>query len=236
MQRSVRAFGLVACLLLLAACGDEDGAEEQAPGDGRALDTGSMAGEGSSPAFALVRGEDTLLVERYTMADDRVSGTMRDPSGSSVEYETTHSTSGGERSMRIVLRASDPAAPPIVTTFTLRGDSVHMRLERADTAIQQSDAMPASALPYLSPSMGMMALVLKSAREIIGDSGQVSLLAASVSQNPVVVRPRFEWRADTAWLIADAMNQFRLVFQDGELMSVENAPQQIRAVRLPAAQ
>lgn len=232
MQRSVPALGLVVCLALLGACGDDDGA-----GDGADERVGSDAVGGAaadSPAFALVRGRDTLLVERYTLSGNRVSGSMRDPTGSSVEYESLHSTSGGERSMRVVMRAADPSAPPIVTTFTMRGDSAHMRLQRGDSTIDQSDAAPANALPYLSPSMGMMALVVQSAREMMGDSGRVSLLAASVSQNPVVVQPRFFWRGDTAWVVADQMNQFRLIFENGELMSAENAPQQIRAVRLPA--
>ena len=45
------------------------------------------------------------------------------------------------------------------------------------------DAITAGALPYMSPSMGMMALVAQSARGIVGDSGQVTLLAASVARH-----------------------------------------------------
>lgn len=233
MPRPFSAIPLAACLLLLVACGGDD-AEDDSTG-GNALGTSEMAGEGDAPAFALVRGTDTLLVERYTLDGNRVSGVMRDPSGSSVEYETIHSTSGAERSMRVTMRPADPSSgPPVVSTFTLRGDSAYLTHLRGDSTVRQADVVPANALPYLSPSMGMMVLVVRSARALVGDSGQVALLAASISQNPVVVNPLIYWRGDTAWVIGNDQNQFRLVFADGRLVSAENPPQQMRSVLLQA--
>lgn len=233
MYRRFRAALPAVCLILLGACGDDDAAEDGMRGASRALGTAEMAGEGDAPAFALVRGQDTLLVERYTLQGNRVSGIMRDPSGSRVEYETTHSTSGGERTMRVTLHPADPASgPPIVSMFTLRGDSVHLTNSVGDSAVRQADAIQPNALPYLSPSMGMMALVVQSARTLVGDSGQVPLLAASVSQPPVVVSPLVLWRGDTAWVIGNEQNQFRLVFSEGRLVGAENAPQQMRSIRL----
>ena len=191
---------------------------------------------GDGPSFALMRGQDTLLIEEFTLNGNRVSGTMRDPSGSSIEYQTSHATDGGERTMQIMLRPANPeAGPPIVSTFTLRGDSAWLQVQRGDSTIRNGDQVQAGALPYMSPSMGMMALVARSAREIVGDSGQVPLLAASIGMDPVVVSPLILWRADTAYVIGDAMNQFKLVFSNGELVSAENAPQQMRAVRRDGA-
>ncbi len=230
MLRSVRAPCLVACVALVAACGDEE--NEGAPRPGAS--TAEMAGAGEGLAFALVRGADTLLVERYTLEGNRVRGTMRDPSGSAVEYETIHATDGGERSMRITMYPANPnAGPPVVSMFTMRGDSAWLESARGDSTQRMGDAVPANALPYMSPSMGMMALVVQSARAMVGDSGRVPLLAASVSQNPVVVSPLIYWRADTAYVIGNDANRFRLVFSNGELMAGENAPQQMRSVRLP---
>ena len=229
MHRKARAIGLAACVALLAACGGDDDGQENGPG----AEPGSGTAEANSPMFALVRGQDTLLVERYTLSGNRVSGAMHDPSGSSVEYQTIHSTDGSERSMQITLRpANASAAPPIISTFTLRGDSAWLETMRGDSTVRTGDAVQAGALPYMSPSMGMMSLVAQTARSMVGDSGQVTLLAASVSQNPVLVSPLVYWRGDTAWVIGDAMNQFKLVFQNGELMSAENAPQQMRFVRV----
>ena len=230
MHRSLKAIGLAACIALLGACGgDESGEPGQDGPDGE-----TQAGvEGGAPTFALVRGTDTLLIEQYTLTGNRVRGIMRDPTGSSVEYQTIHATDGGERTMQVTLRSSNPQAePPILSTFTLRGDSAWLETTRGDSTIRNGDAVGAGALPYMSPSMGMMSLVVQSARALVGDSGQVTLLAASVRQNPVLVSPLVTWRADTAWVRGDAMNQFKLVFSNGELMSAENTPQQMRFVRV----
>ncbi|HUF12714.1 MAG TPA: hypothetical protein VMN78_06430 [Longimicrobiales bacterium] len=234
MHRRGPALGLMICVALLVACGDDDAQEQTTTGAGSGLGAAELAGEGDSPAFALVRGRDTLLVERYTLAGNRVSGVMRDPTGGSVEYQTIHSTSGGERSMRVTMRSGAAAdAPPVITTYTLRGDSAFLRHERGDSTLQQGEPVPANTLPYMSPSMGMMALVAQSARELVGDSGRVSLLAASVGLNPVVVQPLVYWRADTAWVIGNATSQFRLVFDRGRLLSAESPPQQMHMVRMP---
>jgi hypothetical protein len=228
MHRSV--FALAATIALLAACGGDDEGDAGQPG----VDEGAATVSGDGPAFALVRGADTLLVEQYTMSGNRVSGTMRDPQGSSVEYQTIHATDGGERSMQITLRSANPADIPIISRFTLRGDSAWLETARGDSTIRTGDVVTAGALPYMSPSMGMMSLVALTARNAVGDSGQVALLAASISQNPVLVSPLIFWRADTAFVIGDAMNQFKLVFANGELMSAENTPQQMRFVRISA--
>lgn len=229
MYRAVRALGLAASVVLAAACGGDDESGESTD----AAETSAIAGDG--PAFALMRGADTLLVEQFTLTGNRVSGMMRDPSGSSIAYETVHATDGGDRSMSLTMRSTGPrAAPPLVSTFTMRGDSVWLETSQGDSTVRQGDQVPGGALPYMSPSMGMMSLVVQSARSIVGDSGQVTLLAASVSQAPVVVSPLIFWQGDTAWVIGDQMNQFKLVFSNGQLVSVENAPQQMRAVRVTA--
>ena len=146
---------------------------------------------------------------------------MQAPTGESIEYETQHATDGGERTMRLTMRGVGPrAAAPLVSTFTLRGDSAWLETARGDSTIRTGDQITAGALPYMSPSMGMMLLLVQTARTLVGDSGQVPLLAASVSQAPVVVSPLIYWRADTAWVIGDQMNQFKLVFSNGELMTV----------------
>lgn len=237
MHRRGPALGLMICLALLGACADDDAQEQATTTDGSGgLGTAEMAGAGDSPAFALVRGQDTLLVERYTLAGNRASGVMRDPTGGSVEYQTIHSTSGGERSMRVTMRSGAAGdAPPVIATYTVRGDSAFLHHARGDTTIEQGEPVPENTLPYMSPSIGMMALVARTAREIVGDSGQVTLLAASVGQNPVVVQPLVYWRGDTAWVIGNQTSQFRLIFDDGQLVSAANPPQQMQFVRLPGA-
>ena len=227
MHRS--AVALAASIALLAACGDDEGDA------GRTGESAQPAAiDENASAFALVRGEDTLLVEQYTLSGNRVSGSLRDPQGSSVEYQTIHATDGGERSMQITLRSANPSDIPIISRFTLRGDSAWLETARGDSTIRTGDQISAGALPYMSPSMGMMSLVAQTARSAVGDSGQVALLAASISQNPVLVSPLIYWRADTAWVIGDALNQFKLVFANGALQSAENAPQQMRFVPISA--
>lgn len=229
MYRSISTSALLA--VLLVACGDDD----DAPADGATNGAATVAADAESPAFALVRGQDTLLIEQYTLEGNRVSGTLRDPIGSRVEYETVHDLGGGESSMRVVMHASRAdAGPAIISTFTVRGDSAFLQTSRGDSTINSADAITSGALPYMSPSMGMLALVAHSARELVGDSGQVTLLAASVSQAPMVVTPQVYWRADTAWVIGSDLNRFRLVFSGGRLLSAEAPALQMRAVRLPA--
>lgn len=225
MFRSFRTPAVLA--LLLAACGgDDDASTTQQPGAGQ-----TVAPE--SPAFALMRGQDTLLIEQFTITGERVSGTMRDPTGSAVEYDATYGASG-ESSMRVTMRAADPAAPPIVWAFTIRGDSVFAETSHADSTARSKDTVTRGALPYMSPSMGMMSMVARSARAAVGDSGQVTLVAASVSQPPMVVTPQVYWRADTAYIVGDEINQFRLIFSNDRLVSAEMPRMQMRSVRLQA--
>lgn len=236
MSRRPLLLSLLACAALLGACGGDDAGQPGTSSDGRPTDAAGMDGQGVGRVFALVRGRDTLLIERYTLQGNAVQGVMRDPTGGRVEYETVHGGQGAESSMRISITPSGPdAGPPLVSTFTLRGDSVYLSNARGDSAVQQADALPAGTLPYMAPSIGMMALLAQSARGVAGDSGQVGILAASISQNPVHVRPLVMWRGDTAWVVGNETNQFRLIFQDGELMSFENPPQQMRGVLMPAS-
>lgn len=226
MFRSIRTPALVA--LLLVACGGDDDAQttdQTGPAQPAAPE---------NPAFALVRGQDTLLIEQFTIDGQRVSGTMRDPTGSAVEYDATYGANGLESSMRVTMRAADAAAPPIVWAFTIRGDSVFAETTRADSTVRSGDTIARGALPYMSPSMGLMSMVARSARTAIGDSGQVTLLAASVSQPPMAVTPQIYWRADTAWIISDDVNQFRLTFSNDRLVSAEMPRMQMRAVRVGA--
>lgn len=236
MSRRPLLLPLVACAALLGACGGDDAGQSGTSTDGRPTNADGMGSDGAGRVFALVRGRDTLLVERYTLQGNAVQGVMRDPTGGTVEYETVHGGQGAESSMQVSITPSGPqAGQPIVSTFTLRGDSVFLSNARGDSAVQQAEALPAGTLPYMAPSIGMMALLAQSARDVAGDSGQVGILAASISQNPVHVRPLVMWRGDTAWVIGNETNQFRLIFQDGELMSFENPPQQMRGVLLPAS-
>lgn len=226
MFRSIRTTTVLA--LLLAACGGDDDARttEQTRADQPAAP--------ESPAFALVRGQDTLLIEQFTIDGNRVTGTMRDPVGSAVEYDATFGANGAESSMRVTMRAVEPEAPPIVWAFTIRGDSVFAETTRADSTVRSGDTIARGALPYMSPSMGLLSMIARSARTTVGDSGQITLLAASVSQPPMAVTPQIYWRADTAWIINDELNQFRLTFSNDRLVSAEMPRMQMRSVRVTA--
>ena len=227
MFRSIRTPVLIA--LLLVACGGDDDAPA-------ADDTGAVEPAApETPTFALMRGQDTLLIERFTVEGNRVTGTMRDPTGSAVEYDATYGAGGAESAMRVTLRAANDAAPPIIWAFTIRGDSVFAETTRADSTVRSGDTIARGALPYMSPSMGLMSMVARSARAAVGDSGIVTLLAASVSQPPMSVAPQVMWRGDTAWVISDQLNQFRLTFSNDRLVSAEMPRMQMRAVRVGAA-
>lgn len=231
MYRGIGVAALAAVATLFGACGGDDGVPAQSAD--AAADTGPAAAAGSSPAFALVRGEDTLLVESYTLSGDRVSGTLRDPGGSTVDYEASHGRDGAESTMRLTLDPASPQdGPAILSTFTIRGDSAWLETSRGDSTLRHGDTIEEGALPYLSPSIGMMALVAQSARATVGDSGQVTLLAASLGQPPMVVSPVVFWRADTAFITANEANRFRLVFSNGQLVSAENPPLGLRTVPL----
>lgn len=232
MSRRLLLLPLSLGIALLGACGGDD-ADEQAASPAADRPDMTLDGEGEGRSFALVRARDTLLVERYTREGNRVQGVMRDPTGGRVEYETVHGGAGEESTMRISVTPAGPApTAPMVSVFTLRGDSVILTHERPDSSEVQRESLPAGTLPYMAPSIGMMDLLVHSARGIAGDSGQVGLLAASLSQNPVHVRPLVMWRGDTAWVIGNEMNQFRLVYENGELASFQNDPQQMRGVPL----
>ena len=227
MFRSIRTPAILA--LLLAACGGDD--------DGNTADEArtEQPAAPATPSFALIRGQDTLLIEQFTVDGNRVTGAMRDPVGSAVEYDATFGSNGAESSMRVTLRAVEPEAPPVVWAFTIRGDSVFAETTRADSTVRSSDTIARGALPYMSPSMGLLSMIARNARATVGDSGQVTLLAASVSQPPMAVSPQIYWRADTAWVINDEINQFRLTFSNDRLVAAEMPRMQMRSVRVAAA-
>lgn len=168
----VRRFRLLLLTLLsvlpLAACGDDDG-DPDVPATTGGDPTSEQVDRG---AYALLRGQDTLAVERFTRTGDRIEGELSSPTeNSSVRYDVQLGPQGRVQHAEFDVNAGSGSAP-IQASLDVRGDSVFID-EGADTlnARNEARALPPNGTIYLAPSVALLEPVVQMAEARRGGAG-----------------------------------------------------------------
>lgn len=144
--------------------------------------TGPAAAQGDQPAverggFAILRGADTLVVERFVRASAALQGELTFRGAPKVGYYMT--VAPGEMVQSLTLSVYAPGAatdaPPVqVVPMAFRGDTV---VARAPQGVQRIPTRY-GAIPLLNNSIAMTELFARRARGM-GGAGEIPLFATA---------------------------------------------------------
>lgn len=139
-------------------------------------------GSDSRGAFVVTLGRDTMVVESFVRAGNRLEGDMvtRQPSTVLTHYVITIGADGRPRTMELSQRRGDGSALPnapqrVLATYS--GDSVVSEITRGDSTVRRATAAK-DGYPYLSNSFAMYELALAGVRARGTDSTEVTFVQA----------------------------------------------------------
>ena len=134
--------------------------------------------------FVLVRENDTVAVERFSYASDRMDGELRlrAPQGEArMLYDVRLSPGVQATSMNLsVFPPGDTAATPAQrATVTFGADSARLAITRrgVDSTQRMATTNAAGAVPYINPSPAFMELIVRRALAIGGANPTVTVYA-----------------------------------------------------------
>jgi fermentation-respiration switch protein FrsA (DUF1100 family) len=143
-----------------------------------ALALSLAAAPADTSVFAVLRGSDTLVTERFTRDPSAIEGEMT-TKGGAVRYTLALAPDG--RVTRMEAFAGPGGAVHAVTRFV--GDSAISE----GSASAPHVAVPAGTVPFLNLSSAFVELIVTRARAAGGDSAQVPLLINGMSVVPATV-------------------------------------------------
>ena len=125
--------------------------------------------------FVVRRGADTVVVERFALTRDLLSGDIDVRRQGSIEYQA--SLDFPTQTVTRILVGVVPANTPKGTatqraTAVFRGDSVIVENVSGDSTRTSRYATQAGAVPYLNPSMAMAEQIVRRARVVGGPQGR----------------------------------------------------------------
>lgn len=142
-------------------------------GAARAGAQGAAKGE----ALLLIRGTDTIAVERLQRTRERLESEMLIKGANMrVHIRVDTDASGGATHLSNAARmaTADVNSPPMQQAeVRFTGDSVIADLSGGGRSVTQRFATQRGAVPYLNPSFAMVELIVQRARAIGGDSVEV---------------------------------------------------------------
>lgn len=134
--------------------------------------------------FLLLRDADTVAIERFTYAPDRLDGEMRlrAPQGEArflYEVRLTPGVRPTSLALSVFAPGDTSTLPAQRATATFGADSVRLALTRRglDSAQRMAASNATGAVPYLNPSPAFMELIVRRALANGGDSSSVSVYA-----------------------------------------------------------
>lgn len=223
-EEKVRAASLIAAFALLAACGDE----QEPPEVPEERDRAAAATDAEQREYAILRGQDTLALERVTLEEDAMRGEISAPAqGSAVRYSAALGPDSRVRRAEFDVQAG-AGAPPVHAALEVVGDSVRIR-EGDDTssARNQTRALPSGGTIYLAPSVGLMQPLLEAART---RGASLPVLVLSLDQAPRIVRADVQLAGDSA-VVSGLAGRFVLRLDErGRITSGVNEEQNLRLV------
>lgn len=238
--RARRRLFTAAVLMSVAACNSASDRQDTAAAAG----AGSTAAAADSAArvlpdgFALLRGDDTLAIERYVRTGDTLRGEVRDvANGNRMTYSAAVGSDARVTSLEFALHKPGSGAATGRGKVRVQGDSIVAEQEEEGKSGTQRMAAPAGTSLYLNPSMALMEQVLRRARAVGGQRPQFPVFTISTQADARVDRPTVTWIGSDSAEIArngsDGDSRVRVAIgENGRILGGRNTDQvQIR--RLP---
>lgn len=198
---------------------------------------------GVAEAFVVLRDADTVAVERFARAADRLDGELVDLTARTRWNYTVWLAGAAQVShLETVVRSADapPNATPLQrTSLVLRGDTLHGRTERRGGVREQRFAVRAGALPHLNLSFALLEQALLRARLLGSDRLELPLYAATGGR---AVPARITWRGSDSVVVTLPGTEIRLATDtrgrvlSGRMLSGRGSPRILtveRAVLAP---
>jgi uncharacterized protein len=222
----------LAALVLAAALALHGAAGAAAPLVGQAVQQG---------AFVVRMGGDTLAIENYTRAADRIEGEITGRALGRMVYTASLGPAGTVT--ELTLQAWMPGVAPAVAPqqrvhVAFAADSVIVVVTGA--AGEQTQRLPTQpgAIPYLNPSFALLERVLERARSLGGEaaSGDVVNVPLFLLQGGQTVVASVAWLARDSAAIAIAGSVMNVAVDAGGSITAAAAPaQQLTAVHVSGA-
>jgi hypothetical protein len=144
----------------------------------------SAQASGETAGFVVTIGRDTLAVEQYTRAADRITGALvsRTPRTVTRSYTAWLNADGSVQRMEMTSRVPGTTQPPTVATSQFVRDSVITRIQRGDS-VYQFRVAAAHAFPLVNYSHVFYEAALMHARALHADSLALTLVPIGSNQS-----------------------------------------------------
>jgi uncharacterized protein len=186
-------------------------------------------------AFIVFMAGDTLAVENFTRAPDRIEGEITGTGIGRLLYTVRIGPAAtvGELSFQAWMPGVAPAAAPLQDVrITMTGDSAIVHIGTAAGVQTQRIASQPGAMPYLNPSFVLVELVLARARALGGDRVDVPLFMVQGGQT---VPATVVWHAPDSATITIAGSEMHARVADGDITAAAVPAQRLTVVRLDGA-
>jgi hypothetical protein len=229
-----RTMALLLAAALLPGCGRES--DEPVEGATPSLlERNDFAGDA---AFVLIRGTDTLAVERYSASESELEGQILDADGARMRYRVRIGEDGRIERMELEAYEEGSAEPLQTAVAEIRGDSLIAEVrEGGEVTDVQRLGLPRGTFVHLGPSIATLEHLLRRAKEMDEERVEMPVFVAGRSRDSEfepVERVSITWiGADSVHAVLDRENQFMgAVESNGSIRHGMNPAQGVRVERV----
>jgi hypothetical protein len=220
----MRTFPLLLAAAFAAACGDPGGDAAPPPAEAPAAE----AGEPPRSGFVILRGDDTVAVERFTRSERALEGELTEPGDDArLSYRATFGPDGRATSLNVDVLGEGESEPRQRLFLNVVGDSLLVEQREGASMQRQMVAVPPRTGPHLSISVAMLEQLVRHALVLGGDPVELSVLSIHGDGESELVRPTVtRIGADSVRVTVDPRNELRLALDaEGRITGGENVPQ-----------
>ena len=167
----------------------EEGPRAQAPAP-----AGRSGPSNNSGTFVLLRGADTVAVERFNRTEARLQAELRIPQQVRVAYtaDLNPDASVSRFEVRAWPATSTDTTPAQISTATFVADSVILEGTRGgQTTGDRRQIMATGVVAYVNPSPSLLEQVVRRARRMGGELAQVPVFASAGGGQTVTASVHF---------------------------------------------
>jgi hypothetical protein len=205
MRGPILLFLSVLALVATAACERRDAAPDAAdPAADPALPLRPPAAQaaGGAGAFLVMRGPDTLLLERYQRSATRLTGELLDHvGGARLEYAALVGTDDRLERIEAHLYPAGAERPALGGVVLLRQDSLVVEVYGHDTVVRHAAAAEPGTFALIGESTAQLEQLLRFARERNGAAAVIPVFLVGQAGGGVVDALD---RAHVRWLEPDS--------------------------------